>query len=286
MFLDLNLPVVDDGEIIGIVEVLKLTYSTLNQISMMKNSTHGGSDTEENNSEGPAWNKFWTSLDNEDTDSITSDSQAGNNLIPDISQTEINQFSFNNDNLKPSDSISVTNIDNNSNIFNQNSSISTNTNLIDNKTLPFIFKFKSPLNRNHRISIKPIDGIDELKKLILSKLNANEIEKLNDGDFHISYIDDEGDVVAITNDQDLIDCVLIYKNSKNEKADLFIHHPDDEIDLKEFYESKSKKLSPNNNNANTSSNEIIPGVKNEILLPSVLFLVGASIVTLFVINKK
>jgi hypothetical protein len=47
----------DQGEIVGMVDVLKLTYATLEQISTM--SSNGG------DSEGPAWNKFWLSLDNE-----------------------------------------------------------------------------------------------------------------------------------------------------------------------------------------------------------------------------
>lgn len=51
----------DSGEIVGMVDVLKLTYATLEQINSMAN----------NSDEGPAWNKFWLSLDNE-TESVMS----------------------------------------------------------------------------------------------------------------------------------------------------------------------------------------------------------------------
>ncbi|KAJ4291345.1 hypothetical protein N0V88_006353 [Collariella sp. IMI 366227] len=58
----LNLPVMNDGgEIVGMVDVLKLTYATLEQINTMNNT----------DSEGPAWNKFWLSLDHE-TESMVS----------------------------------------------------------------------------------------------------------------------------------------------------------------------------------------------------------------------
>src|SRR3954467_11007219 len=49
------------GEIVGMVDVLKLTYATLEQINTMSSG----------DSEGPAWNKFWLSLDNE-TESMVS----------------------------------------------------------------------------------------------------------------------------------------------------------------------------------------------------------------------
>ena len=45
----LNLPVMNEsGEIVGMVDVLKLTYATLEQINSMSTG----------DSEGPAWNKF------------------------------------------------------------------------------------------------------------------------------------------------------------------------------------------------------------------------------------
>ena len=59
----LNLPVVaNEGDIIGVVEVLKLTHITLNQIKQLETSeTSNGSTAVDSTNEGPAWNKFWTS---------------------------------------------------------------------------------------------------------------------------------------------------------------------------------------------------------------------------------
>ena len=275
----LNLPIVEDDEIIGIVEVLKLTYATLNQISLMNQN-----ETDEN--EGPAWNKFWTSLDN-DTESIHSDSQlTDNQIIPDISQSEINQFSLNHinthDNLGPSDSVSATN-----ERIGVNGSQVTNNSINKEalKELPYAFKFKSPSGRVHRINVKPIDGVLELRNQITTKLNKLELDQLNKDLFAISYIDDEGDIVAITNDQDLLDCVLINKNSKLEKADLFIHHPDHDIDLQDFYNQK-KKFNKKEELKQSKNNEIIPGVANEILLSGVALFLGASLFVAFSLNKK
>ena len=53
----------DGGEIVGMVDVLKLTYATLEQINSM--STGDG--------EGPAWSKFWLSMDAETESMISGD---------------------------------------------------------------------------------------------------------------------------------------------------------------------------------------------------------------------
>lgn len=276
----LNLPVVEDDEIIGIVEVLKLTYSTLNQISMMTST-----EDEDSNSEGPAWNKFWTALEN-DSDSFVSDSQLDQS-IPEITQSEINQFSFSNlkahDEIVPNDSVSVSN-DNYSNHI-PNSSVTTYQQEL--RDTLYQFKFKSPSGRNHRISVKPVDGVENLRSLIVSKLNNPELEQLDEEKFAISYLDDEGDIVAITNDQDLLDCVIINKiNSKLDKADLFIHHPDQEIDLKEFLDSKKKTQTKQQNLTSRSTNQIIEGVTNEILLGGGVFLIGAALALAFALGKS
>jgi len=275
----LNLPVVEDNEIVGIVEVLKLTYATLHQISLMKSND----DDNESNGEGPAWNKFWISLDNADTESMHSDS-AIDSAIPDISQSEINQFSLNHvnthDNLGPSDSVSATNEVTSSHIT------SNTINKEALKEIPYAFKFKSPSGRTHRINVKPIDGITDLRQQITTKLNHKELDQLNNDTFAISYIDDEGDIVAITNDQDLLDCVLINKNSKLEKADLFIHHPDHDIDIEEFQQKKRSNKNQHKGQDKPKSNEIISGVANEVLIPSVALVLGASILAIFALNKK
>src|SRR4051812_42908472 len=72
------------GEIVGMVDVLKLTYATLEQINSMSTG----------DSEGPAWNKFWMSLE-DGTESVMSGdgshhhTQGGRSLMsPDLSRHE------------------------------------------------------------------------------------------------------------------------------------------------------------------------------------------------------
>lgn len=262
----LNLPIVEDDEIVGIVEVLKLTYATLEQISMMKSEEEEGS-----NAEGPAWNKFWTSLDN-DTESLHSDSHVESSNIPDITQSEINQFSLH-DNLGPGDSVSVTNETQTASHIQPQQEI---------KELPFAFKFKSPTGRVHRVSVKPVDGIELLRDTIVSKLNKPELDQLNQNSFAISYIDDEGDIVAITSDQDLLDCVLINRNGKLDKADIFLHHPDHSIDLNEYHQKKQAK----NVSSSGPADQIVPGLANEILIGGILAAAGVAVAVAFSIGKK
>src|SRR3954463_13561569 len=98
----------EGGEIVGMVDVLKLTYATLEQINTMSSG----------DSEGPAWNKFWLSLDNE-TESVMSGEgshhHAGGHgssiapirpvMSPDISRERIG------DSVAPGDSASHVGVD-------------------------------------------------------------------------------------------------------------------------------------------------------------------------------
>src|ERR1700754_1160083 len=70
----LNLPVMNEaGEIVGMVDVLKLTYATLEQINTMSTG----------DSEGPAWNKFWMSLENETESVMSGEGSARPPMTPD-----------------------------------------------------------------------------------------------------------------------------------------------------------------------------------------------------------
>lgn len=279
----LNLPIIgDDNDIIGIVDVLKLTYATLNQIKQIESSEAAnnveakiGSDTAIN-SEGPAWNKFWTSLDNEDSESIHSDSITGTGSAPpDVTPSEFHSFNID---IKPSDSVSHTESPSKSKSFNNS------TNPTD---LPYTFKFKSPAieGRVHRISLKPSEGVAKLRSLMDSKLYKKDFEYLrvvkNDQEgesYAISYIDDEGDIVSITSDSDLIDCVKINQQLNNDKADLYIHNPHEHAPVDEM-KIKSKQ-------SKGESNDLLPGISNQILIPGVLGVLAASVIIGFTLNKK
>ncbi|KAG7927176.1 hypothetical protein KL925_002547 [Ogataea polymorpha] len=278
----LNLPVVDDdnSEIVGVVDVLKLTYHTLNQLQSIQMINNGDSDAGSNDEkEGPAWNKFWTSLDN-DTSSLHSASLA------DVTQSELAQFNVStNDAVKPSDSISFSGAPETS-----SSALKAPQVEVDFDE-PVFFKFKSPQGRTHRISCKPSDGIQSLRELIASKLSRQEVRTLltppEDSEtgqvfepaeqFAISYVDDENDLVAITSDQDLKDCIVVLTSLNKDKINLIVHHPDQNVDVPSTFSS-----------AKTTS--AIQGLPNdtvrELILPGVLFALAASVVVAFTISRK
>ncbi len=67
----LNLPVVDvDSRLVGIVDVLKLTYATLEQINSMADEQGGDGGA----AGGPMWNRFWNSFGQ--TNSIAGDDES------------------------------------------------------------------------------------------------------------------------------------------------------------------------------------------------------------------
>ncbi|OVF07743.1 putative SAGA-associated factor [Clavispora lusitaniae] len=264
----LNLPVVDnEGDIIGIVDVLKLTYATLNQIKRIEQSSRT-SDSVEESSEGPAWNKFWTSLDN-DSDYANSDSLAS---APDVTPSEMQSFNIE---IGPSDSVSAVEA---SSLLKQSSKSMSNISLTES----FTFKFKSPAmhGRVHRVSLKQTDTLSDLRSVINEKLHSKDLEAIDatlEGHeaYAISYVDDEGDIVSITSDNDLKDCIRINQQLQSTKADLFIHNPN----LPAISEHISKQRK------SKTDEEVISGVSNTVLLSAAI---GAAtlLATVFVVSRR
>ncbi len=212
------------GEIVGMVDVLKLTYATLEQINSMSTG----------DSEGPAWNKFWMSLENE-TESIQSGegslhhTAGGRSLMsPDMSRGGHERIL--NSSVAPGDSASHTGADSP-----PRSAISGQMEPSPEE-LPFPFKFKAPSGRVHRLQVVAVNGLIELIAAIASKLGS-EIEavggeatfadgKLGSSGFALSYLDDDGDTVSITTDHDLLEAVLLARRGGRDKVDLFVHDPE------------------------------------------------------------
>ncbi|PSK37659.1 hypothetical protein C7M61_003366 [Candidozyma pseudohaemuli] len=257
----LNLPVVDDeDEIVGIVDVLRLTYATLNQIKRIENQENQG---KEEPGEGPAWNKFWTSLDN-DSESVHLDSAAS---APDVTPSEFQSFNID---VNPSDSISA---------VEEGSKQMSKTASIANRDGLFVFKFRSPAlaSRVHRVTIRPEQSLQELKDVVDSKLHSKDLEalKLGEGEaYAISYVDDEGDIVSITSDHDLRDCVEVHEKLNIFKADIYLHHPHDEAPV-----GKIKPL------RGVLAEDLIPGISNQTLIPGVLA-AATAIAAIFYVTKK
>ncbi|KAI5954690.1 hypothetical protein KGF54_002466 [Candida jiufengensis] len=261
----LNLPVVgDDDDIVGIVDVLKLTYATLNQIKQLEAKELPISlDNTTPNNEGPAWNKFWTSLDDSESahsDSLMDESGAASSGVPEITPSEFQSFNVD---IKPSDSISY---------------VDSLKGKEPEEEVSFIFKFRSPAieGRVHRITLKASDGIEKLRDLINSKLNEKDYQ-ITGEEFAISYIDDEGDIVSITSDNDLVECIRINLKLQNEKADLYLHNPNNHASIDEIKPLKK---------VNKTSNSIIPGIANEILIPGVLAVLTSSIIVGITLSRK
>lgn len=219
----LNLPVMNEGgEIVGMVDVLKLTYATLEQINTI--STGDG--------EGPAWNKFWLSMDHE-TESMMSGegshshhhTNLGSRMMsPDVTRERIG------DSVAPGDSASHVGVE---------SPPRSSVQEVPEQApveVPFPFKFKAPSGRVHRLQVIASQGIESFVAAVAAKL-GNEVEgiggkpvvddgKMSGTGFALSYADDEGDTVSITTDNDLLEAILLARQGRREKVDLYVHDPD------------------------------------------------------------
>ncbi len=209
------------GEIVGMVDVLKLTYATLEQINTMSSG----------DSEGPAWNKFWLSLDQETESMVSGDgSHHHTNLGSRMMSPELPRDRLV-DSVGPGDSASHAGADSP-----PLSAVAAPSPELPPSEIPFPFKFKAPSGRVHRLQIIASHGIESFVSNVTGKLGL-EVEsiggaptvedgKLSGAGFALSYLDDEGDSVSITTDQDLLESILLARQGGRDKVDLFVHHPE------------------------------------------------------------
>ncbi|CAM0136035.1 hypothetical protein VKS41_005580 [Umbelopsis sp. WA50703] len=219
----LNLPVLDeDKNIVGLVDVLKLTYATLEQINSIEGTDNDGS-------------KFWNSFamgDNTETESAVSDSlsQAANsNMFQTPTSPRQERYShLNFPEITPQDSASVANDEIRSNVSSQQHRSR------DDGT--FAFKFTSALGKTHRLKSDSSD-FDVLKSTIRSKLMTEHLslsqsyveivgvapptEEEEDW-LQISYLDDENDYVLMTSNQDLLDAVSLARRQGHDRVRLHV----------------------------------------------------------------
>ncbi|EXF73102.1 hypothetical protein CFIO01_07502 [Colletotrichum fioriniae PJ7] len=314
----LNLPVMNEGgEIVGMVDVLKLTYATLEQINTMSTS----------DSEGPAWNKFWLSLD-DGTESMmsgegshTHHTNLGSRIMsPDITRERIG------DSVAPGDSASHVGLESP-----PRSAVTGNSPAQQSPAeLPFPFKFKAPSGRVHRLQVIASQGISAMVANVVAKLGS-EVDVIGgapvadegkiSGGFALSYLDDEGDSVSITTDNDLLESILLARQSRREKVDLFVHDPekppvsaapptietialptppisatpdlrrrrayddeDDEAEDEDEDESTIRRSRRAKHHA-PAEKEVIAGVPNELLLPGAIVTLAVVIVGVFTISR-
>ncbi|KAI5304013.1 hypothetical protein KEM56_006955, partial [Ascosphaera pollenicola] len=311
----LNLPVMNEsGEIVGMVDVLQLTYATLEQIHTMHT-------TED---EGPAWNKFWLSTDHE-TDSALSGTMSGGGFSASMSvpahaqrsliSPDLSRHFETENSVAPNDSASHHGDDLASMEFDQKA--------LRNDDTPFPFKFKAPSGRVHRVQISPSAGIAELVALVTAKLGS-EVDAIGGeaiimegvlvGGFALSYMDNEGDSVSITADNDLADAIYLARKNQADKVDLFVHDSEHPPFLEPHQPSVSVALTPPEALASASivasegnavvsqeareaslreklipthppEEQLIPGVPNELILPGAMVTLAGVIAGVFIMSR-
>ncbi|KAL5596739.1 hypothetical protein BROUX41_006570 [Berkeleyomyces rouxiae] len=312
----LNLPVMNDsGEIVGMVDVLKLTYATLEQINTMSSG----------DSEGPAWNKFWMSLDHETESMVSAEGSAmhhGTNLgsrimSPDMTRDRIN------DSLAPNDSASHVGMDSPSHSMLGGSPAAAQMSPAD---IPFPFKFKAPSGRVHRLQVTASQGIETFIANVSAKLGSDvdiiggipmvEDGKVDGTGYALSYLDDEGDTISITTDNDLLEAIIMARSRRQDKVDLFVHDPDQAPNpihesapaapapapavrerRKHYDTSESESDDDSNDRRSRRSrghhrhhhanvqDQVIAGVPNELLLPGAIVALSVVIVGVFTISR-
>ncbi|ORX35715.1 hypothetical protein BD324DRAFT_581734 [Kockovaella imperatae] len=230
----LNLPVVDDdGRLMGIVDVLKLTYATLEQIESM-------SEEQENGTSGPVWGKFFEAInaggDDGDTASEISHSR------PDTPSRSFRHRALDSiaspmSEVTPNDSASVAGFrhdDGASEIARHVAASSVAPPSVPTDDGTYIFKFRTPSGRTHRFQARH-DNFELLRDIVAGKLatdpffrqpmNANgdnEVAPPDPNVFSVSYTDDDGDLVTITADADVSDAVKIARGKKTDRVVLLI----------------------------------------------------------------
>lgn len=187
--------------------------------------------------EGPAWGKFWLSLENESESMVSGDGSHRHTpghrslISPDVaSRTPLDRV----DSVQPNESASHHGDDSHSEIP-EVPDISDIPSATPENT-PFPFKFKAPSGRVHRLQVVASAGMAELVRNVTAKLGG-EVDaiggeaKLAEGKlgycgYALSYLDNEGDTVSLTTNRDLLDAILLSRQNNRDKVDLFVHDPE------------------------------------------------------------
>lgn len=300
------------------VDVLKLTYATLEQINTMSSG----------DGEGPAWNKFWLSIDHETESMMSGDgshSHHHTNLGSRITSPEMSR-DRRGDSVAPGDSASHVGMES------PPRSVAPEVPEQNPADVPFAFKFKAPSGRVHRLQVVASQGMEALVSAVASKL-GNEVETIGGtptveegrvmgSGFALSYMDDEGDSVSITTNNDLLEAILLARQGRYEKVDLFVHDPDkppvapaapietpviptpptstasglrerrrayDDDEEEEDDEDEEEDEAPVRRSRRTRTarapEQVIAGVPNDLLLPGAIVTLAVVIVGVFTIAR-
>jgi len=192
---------------------------------------------------------------------------------------------------------------------------------------PFPFKFKAPSGRVHRLQVVAAAGLTEFVASVTAKLAGEvgavggepilEDGKLGKSGYALSYLDNEGDTVSITTDQDLLDAILLARQGQRDKVDLFVHDPEkpplavtdphpglakpltppssmtlrerrrrtSEDDEEEGEEPARRERKPTTSEA-SQVEQFIAGVPNDLLLPGAIVTLAVVIVGVFALSRS
>ncbi|KAJ7107647.1 hypothetical protein C8R43DRAFT_1044854 [Mycena crocata] len=226
----LNLPVVEeDGHLSAIIDVLTLTYATLEQMNAMTSSDNTAAEGEG----GPMWGRFFDSIGNDDNDSYLSGSRATPESHSLASMHNLHPPQSPQSEVHPNDSASVMDDEPSMAGYMNQPGVPSITGIpsVDDGT--FVFKFRTPSGRTHRFQARH-DNVEHLREIVAGKLATDpfftEFKSTSDPaflpdpiDFHLSYTDADGDSVFISSDHDVVDAVKIARTSGADRVVLVIH---------------------------------------------------------------
>ncbi|KAL8278234.1 hypothetical protein RQP46_009407 [Phenoliferia psychrophenolica] len=233
----LNLPVVDDeGSLVGIVDVLKLTYATLEQVNSI------GAENGESNGSGPLWGRFFGGGDpDDDTESQVSGAGQSEMLSTPVrgGHRPTHSVDTPGSEVFPGDSASVVGEDHSQMGFHRGGGHPGASSIggrlpppeVDDGT--YLFKFVAPGGTTHRFQAR-YDSHDFITDIVSGKLASDPFflqaasatnATLPEGataadptDFQLSYFDDDGDLVLMTADRDVTDAVSVARKQGKDRV--------------------------------------------------------------------
>ena len=262
------------------------------------------------------WNRFWNTLDN-DTESVHSGDghsamhshrpetpmspppihhhhhsrvDSGDNNIPMLNR-------LTSDSVVPNDSASITAVQDD--VVSESSPPLVSTTITKDES--FVFKFKSPAGRVHRLRFDVSLGLEDFRGVMADKLTSEEKSVIGgaiaeDAGFAVSFVDDEGDIVSILSIADLSESIAIAKRQGKDKVDLYVHHPNSPPAIEpaistvgtakpaaaaELVPETVEKVLDVSEQAGAKTKEAIGGVPNELLLPGAIVVLAVVIVGVF-----
>jgi len=316
----LNLPVVEeDGRLVAIVDVLKLTYATLEQMNHMtaEAAGEGAQDAEG----GPMWGRFFDSIGGPDE---TESAYSGSHMPADAHNSSFSLSHLQqspHSEVHPNDSASVAD---DASAVGYGHKIAGTVPSIMGPVVPvddgtYVFKFRTPSGNTHRFQARK-DNIENLRDIVSGKLTADpfftEFKPTNADDhapdpidFQLAYTDADGDTVLMTSDSDVADAVKIARNAGVDRVVLIVQGgrgwaeagagkseikaaaaaaaAQKEIKEVERSEAVLRESDPSNPPAPTHPSQVDEffGVPRDLLLPASIGALAVVIVGIFTISR-